>query len=218
MDGIHDLGGRHGFGRIDVDEAECQFHEEWEARVRCIINAMSRAPDWNLDWFRHCRELIDPVDYLSRPYFDQWIQTYCAMLINSGWATVDELATGKAGSAGVDVPPPMTAADVRAQPMRAVRFDAPANSPPAFELGETVVTTTGVSTGHTRLPAYARAKSGRIFDRHGTFIFADDNARNIKRYQHLYTVEFRAGELWPESGDSADTVNLDLWEAHLVRT
>ena len=78
---------------------------------------MSRAPDWNLDWFRHCRELIDPVDYLTRPYFDQWVQAYAAMLVSSGIATVEEVASGHATSPGPDVRTPMTAADVaRIQP------------------------------------------------------------------------------------------------------
>ena len=75
MDGIHDLGGRHGFGKIDVNEAEVQFHEPYEGRVRSIVHAITQAPDWSIDWFRHCRELIDPTDYLTRPYFDQWAQT-----------------------------------------------------------------------------------------------------------------------------------------------
>jgi nitrile hydratase subunit beta len=33
MDGIHDLGGRQGFGPVDVDEPEEVFHEAWEGRV-----------------------------------------------------------------------------------------------------------------------------------------------------------------------------------------
>ena len=98
MDGIHDLGGRHGFGKIDVNKAEVQFHEPYEGRVRSIVHAITQAPDWSIDWFRHCRELIDPTDYLTRPYFDQWAQTYSAMLVNSGWATVEELASGKSAT------------------------------------------------------------------------------------------------------------------------
>ena len=59
MDGIHDLGGRQGFGAIDVNEPEEQFHEPWEERVRGIVNAMSRPPDWNLDWFRQCDSVME---------------------------------------------------------------------------------------------------------------------------------------------------------------
>ena len=216
MDGIHDLGGRHGFGKVDVHEGEEQFHETWEARMRAIVNAMSRAPDWNLDWFRHCRELMDPVDYLSRPYLDQWAQTYCAMMINSGWASVDELASGKATSQVPDVPAPMSAAQVKAQPMRATRFDTETEVKPGFSIGDEVVTTTVVTSGHTRLPVYARGKRGAVLLQHGAHVFPDDNALKVKRYEHLYTVEFTAGELWPEAEASQDTISLDLWESYLA--
>ena len=216
MDGIHDLGGRHGFGQIDTTEPEEQFHEPWEARVRGMVNGMSRAPDWNLDWFRHCRELIDPVDYLSRPYFDQWVQAYSAMIVNSGLATVEEIATGKAAHPrSGDLPKPMSAAQVAGAKLGAKRFDAPVDEAPAFAPGAEVRTILNVTTGHTRLPAYARGHHGRVHAHHGAHVFPDDNAVNRKRYEHLYTVEFDACALWPEAPASNDTVSLNLWESYL---
>ena len=41
MDGIHDLGGRQGFGPVDVDEPDEVFHEAWEGRVWGIVFAMT---------------------------------------------------------------------------------------------------------------------------------------------------------------------------------
>ncbi len=32
MDGIHDLGGKQGYGPIEVDDDETPFHHDWEAR------------------------------------------------------------------------------------------------------------------------------------------------------------------------------------------
>lgn len=215
MDGIHDLGGRHGFGKIDVNEPEEQFHEPWEARVRGIVHAMNRSPDWNIDWFRHCRELIDPVDYLSRPYFDQWAQTYCAMLINSGWATVEEVSTGKSDGSAPALARPMNAEDVQAAIYSARSFDAVIDAVPVFERGQLVRANAVVGTGHTRLPAYARGRQGLITDHHGAHVFPDENAVNNKCHVHLYTVEFDVTELWPEATDSSDTVSLNLWENYL---
>ena len=91
MDGIHDLGGREGFGPIDVHESEEPFHAPWEPRVLGIVRAITRPLDWNLDWFRHCRELIDPLEYLNASYYDQWLSAYSVMLVNSGLATVGEM-------------------------------------------------------------------------------------------------------------------------------
>ena len=217
MDGIHDLGGRQGFGKIDVDEPEIQFHAPYEARVRSIVHAMTQAPDWSVDWFRHSRELINPADYLTRPYFDQWAQAYGAMLVNSGWATVEELASGKSASPVKGLPPPADAEKARASVLKEKRFDAPVDVPPIYAHNDQVRTVTRVSSGHTRLPMYARGKAGKIIDHHGAHIFADAMALAEKRYEHLYTVEFSLAELWPEVDDSKDTVTLDLWESYLER-
>ena len=214
MDGIHDLGGMQGFGRIDVDEPEVQFHHPYEARMRCIAHTITQAPDWSKDWFRHCRELIDPGEYLTRPYFDNWAQGYCAMLVNSGWASVNELATGTMTDPVAGLPPPIDAAAARAAVLKAIRFDAEPDTPPRFRPGDKVHTTTDVTNGHTRLPQYARGRTGTVITHHGAHIFPDDMAINIKRYHHLYTVEFDMRDLWPEAVDSNDTVTLDLWEPY----
>jgi nitrile hydratase beta subunit len=214
MDGIHDLGGREGFGPVDVNEPEEQFHEPWEARLRCIVNAMSRAPDWNIDWFRHCRELIDPIDYLSRPYFDQWMQTYAAMMVNSGIATVAEIAAGKSNSSATGVTAPMTVEQARTANLGKRRFDAEIDAPPRYAVGNTVRTLRQGQSTHTRLPAYVRAHTGRIEKHHGAHVMADSNALGNKRHEHLYTVGFDASELWPDA-PARDKVMLNLWESYL---
>ena len=33
MNGIHDMGGMHGFGRVKREENEPVFHEDWEKSV-----------------------------------------------------------------------------------------------------------------------------------------------------------------------------------------
>lgn len=217
MDGIHDLGGRHGFGKIDVNEEEVQFHEPYEGRVRSIVHAMTQAPDWNIDWFRHCRELIGPADYLTRPYFDQWTQTYGAMMVNSGWATVQELATGKSAGAVDGLPAPINAEKARAMVLKARRFDAEISAKAQYSLGDGVLTITEVTNGHTRLPGYARGQKGTVIAHHGAHIYPDGMAVNEKRHEHLYTVEFSLQQLWPEVSESTDTVTLDLWETYLER-
>ena len=91
MDGVHDLGGREGFGPI-VDKADDKpFHADWEMRAFGMKQVSAAAKSWTIDWFRHCRELVDPVDYLTRPYFDQWLTTLAAQLIDEGYLTLDEI-------------------------------------------------------------------------------------------------------------------------------
>lgn len=214
MDGIHDLGGREGFGPIDVQEAEEPFHEPWEGRVLGIVLAISRPADWSIDWFRHCRELIDPVDYLSRPYYDQWLETYAAMLVNSGTATVGELASGRANSSAGELPQPMSPQDVAAAKNAVVRFDRE-GAAPAFGEGDAVRAKAYGTPGHTRLPAYVRGRVGRIEARHGAHVLPDASARGEARAEPLYTVAFDAATLWPEAAGRRDRVFLDLWESYL---
>jgi len=82
MDGVHDIGGREGFGPI-VDKADDKpFHADWEMRAFGMKQASASATSWTIDWFRYCRELTGPVDYLTRPYFDLWLTTLAAQLID----------------------------------------------------------------------------------------------------------------------------------------
>ena len=215
MDGIHDLGGRQGFGPIDVHEPEEPFHQPWEARVLGMVRAMSRPAGWSIDWFRHCRELIDPVDYLTRPYYDQWLQTYAAMMVDSGVASVEELASGKAKTA-VDLPPPMEPAAVAAAKQAVVRFDREGGRP-AFAVGDAIRAKGHGVPGHTRLPAYVRGRRGRIEASHGAHVLPDANASGEARAEPLYTVAFDASELWPEAAGRRDRVFADLWESYLDR-
>jgi len=68
MDGIHDLGGRQGFGRVERDEAT--FHADWERRV---FGLALTAREANIDAFRHAIERSPPERYLADGYFGRWL-------------------------------------------------------------------------------------------------------------------------------------------------
>jgi nitrile hydratase len=217
MDGPHDLGGREGFGPIDVNEPEEPFHAQWEGRMWGIARGMVRPPEWNIDWFRHCRELIAPGDYLTRPYFDQWMQDYAAMLVDSGVATVAEISAGSASAPGPQSGPPPGPDSVIAARGGRLRFDQEDAAPPVHSPGTAVRCRRDGHSGHTRLPAYVRGRLGRIHAYHGAHVFPDDNARGEERAEPLYSVVFEAGELWPEARGRRETIYLDLWESYLER-
>ncbi|MHA1164011.1 MAG: nitrile hydratase subunit beta [Alphaproteobacteria bacterium] len=214
MDAIHDLGGRQGFGHVEVDEEEVPFHSDWEARAFAIVRAMSRAPDWTLDKFRFTREQIDPVDYLTRPYYDQWIQCYGALMVGSDLASVEELAGGHAQTGPADLGVPLGPDSITAEKKKAAPFDRPYDGKLKFEAGDRVTAKSHAHGGHTRLPGYVRGRSGTVSFVRGAFVFPDDSAIGIERAEPLYTVVFKAGELWPGEG-CAHLVHLDLWESYL---
>lgn len=215
MDGIHDLGGREGYGPIDVSEPPEPFHAPWEARLLGIVRAMSRPVPWSIDWFRHVRECIEPADYLTRPYYDQWLQTYAAMMIDSRVATLDELATGRSAAAIDGVAPPMTPDKVPAATRSMARFDRESDAQPAFAAGDRIMTRAFGSRGHTRLPQYARGRPGRIEAFRGFHVLPDSNMAGGGPAEPLYTVAFAAADLWPEAAGRRDRIHLDLWESYL---
>ena len=217
MDGIHDLGGRQGFGRIDRDGDEAPFHEPWEGRVWGMVRVMSRAPDWSTDWFRHCRERIAPVDYLTRPYFDQWLQAYSAMMVNSGLLALDEIAARKARFTPDGVSPALRS-DQLADASRVVdRYDRPGGTPPRFAVGDAVRLSLRAPAGHTRLPGYARGHRGTVAALRGNHLLPDENARQNPVAEPLYSIALAASDLWPEAPGSADIVRLEVWERYLDR-
>ncbi len=215
MDGVHDLGGKQGFGPIDVDEVEVPFHADWEGRMWAIAQC-ARSPDWTIDWWRHVRELIDPVDYLSRPYFDSWAQTHIAAFIDSGGFTLDEILASQSATIAVDPQPSQEDEDIFAAiEAQAHRFDREIEAQPAYRVGDRVFTRKLLPGHHTRLPAYARGKPGVIHAQHGAHVFADSSARGNEIAQHLYSVVFEASDLWIEAANKKDRVFIDLWESYL---
>lgn len=218
MDGIHDLGGKEGYGAIEIDDKGDPFHAEWEGREWGMAQC-GRAPGITLDWWRHCRELINPADYLSRPYFDSWAQTDFSTYIEAGWITLEEIAAGRSLVHNVGRNRSLTAVTVKQvlqeERTHASRFDASIASDPSFSIGQLVVTNKHGNRGHTRLPQYARGSQGVVYAYHGAHVFPDLSAQGEKVHQHLYSVAFASSELWPEARFHKDKVFLDLWESYL---
>ena len=215
MDGVHDLGGQQNHGAIAVRDDDAPFHDDWEWRMWAIARAIARPQDWNLDKFRFTRELLQPVEYLARSYFDQWYTAYSAMLLGSGLATVDELSTGRSGGRPPASLKPMSVADVAKLGAVSMRFDRPYEGAPRFGAGQRVRARISGSAGHTRLPRYIRGHAGVVRSLNGAHVVPDENVEGREVAEPLYTVSFMLADLFPERSGSADTVSLDLWERYL---
>ena len=68
MNGIHDMGGMDGFGKVEVEQNEPPFHEPWEGRVMALQRSMLYAGAWHIDDMRFAQESLPPVWYKSAPY------------------------------------------------------------------------------------------------------------------------------------------------------
>ena len=56
MNGVHDMGGMDGFGKVEAEPNEPVFHAAWEARVMALVRAMGAAGAFNIDTSRFYRE------------------------------------------------------------------------------------------------------------------------------------------------------------------
>jgi nitrile hydratase len=91
MNGIHDLGGMHGFGPVDPEPGEPVFHHEWERRVFGLQLAMFALRRFNVDTFRHAIERMGHANYLNTSYYDHWLHGLESLAIETGMVTREEL-------------------------------------------------------------------------------------------------------------------------------
>lgn len=221
MDGIHDLGGKHGFGEVEREVDEPVFHDRWEAKVFSLMLAAGPAGAWQCaDRFRHLIERIDPVSYLSDGYYGRWLGGIETGLVEAGVISSADIQArylklgGKPGARVAARPNPKPEPHgPRPESVGSDRQVAPAK----FQVGDLVITDPTVKPGHTRLPAYARGKQGKVVSCHDGWVYPDSNAHGLgENPQNLYTVEFASRELWGE-GSEPMTLCLDLFEPYLHR-
>lgn len=216
MNGVHDMGGMHGFGPVLPEANEPVFHAAWEGRVRGMNVLMGAWRRWNIDASRHAKERLPPVDYLRYSYFEKWLDGLVDLLLNAGFVTPEELASGHKAAGTAVASPPITANAVMNIITATGSYQRDVAAKPRFAAGDQVRACNINPEGHTRLPRYARGHVGTIERDHGAHVFPDSNAHFAgEAPQTLYTVRFRARELWGEAANQADEVSLDLWEDYL---
>lgn len=87
---------------------------------------------------------------------------------------------------------------------------------PRFTIGDEARVRLGNPGGHCRVPGYLRGKRGRVTAMVGCFTLADDAARGIvSDPQPVYTVAFRAQDIWGDDGAVGLCVTAELWESYL---
>ena len=221
MDTLHDLGGKQGFGPVDVNEPEAPWHHDWEGRMWAMAQS-SRNTTVTIDWWRHVVEQLPPQAYMTIPYFEKWCMTDLALGVDCGTFTVEDALNinGKTGVRSPDAPVPevMNKVQILEKNRTSVKtFKEQVDFAPAYAVGDKVETLAHSVPTHTRLPAYARGRIGEILAHRGAHPLPDKSAQGVEAPEHLYTVVFTARELWGEDADPRDSVTLDLWESYLER-
>lgn len=187
MDGIHDLGGRQGFGRVLFPYPR---HEEtWEPLVRALSACALRNHIYNMDEQRHAIERMEPRHYIAAPYFERHLTAVATLLVEKGLVTREELETLAGGQFPLAAP---------------IGPGREASPPQSFAMGETVRVKNDYVSGHVRMPAYIRGKTGVVVGITPPYPFPDAAGHGMQAsMEPTYDVRFRARDLWPDACDDA---------------
>jgi nitrile hydratase subunit beta len=190
VDGVHDLGGLHGFGPVPVD-ADLAFHAPWEQRVRAMLWPVIRYT--TVDRFRWTIEQMPPAEYLASRYFERWLYAIERLADELG------LLDGRGPPAGGGL----------------ASFAPTEPGPRRVGLGQRVRVGNPVTAGHTRVPRYARGHAGVVIRHLPPWpkpTISAATGRYDDGWEHVYSVEVPAAELF---GDADHLVTLDIWESDL---
>ncbi|MBN9669735.1 nitrile hydratase subunit beta [Roseibium aggregatum] len=216
MNGAQDLGGQMGFGPIELEDNEPNFHAGWEERAFAITLAMGATGTWTLDASRHARETLHPADYLSSSYYEIWTKGLEKLLLANDLVTAEEFKSGQSLTPPKTLKRVLKAEEVAGALAKGAPVDRPQQQPARFKVGDRVHTKRMNPETHTRLPRYARDAVGTIETVHGVHVFPDSNAHGKgEQPTWLYGVVFKGADIWGPDSDPALTVHLDLWEPYL---
>src|SRR5580765_4296887 len=98
MDGMHDLGGRQGFGAVRYTLDAPAFHAAWEVRANSLYAFAVRAGIFNMDEYRHAIERMDPRHYLAASYYERSLTGLATLLVEKGILSGNELERRAGGA------------------------------------------------------------------------------------------------------------------------
>lgn len=220
MNGVHDMGGMHCFGRVEREENVPLFHAPWEGRVRAMMQALVTLGVFNLDEQRRTVESLLPAQYLSSAYFERWLAALRLLLEEKGVisasgveAALEHLAQTR-GTPARRVDPALAAAVL-------IRIKHPSRrlqpgAPPRFRPGDRVLAKNRHVHGHTRVPRYVRGKQGIVDRVHGIYDLPDATAHGRGPHpEPVYSIRFAARDLWGDAAAGRDSLYIDMWESYL---
>jgi nitrile hydratase len=91
---MHDLGGRQGFGTVDIEPNEPgAYHARWEAATRLLFRVIlpRHLPNGRDGVLRHAIERMDAELYLNLSYYERWVTAAATLAVEAGIVTREQL-------------------------------------------------------------------------------------------------------------------------------
>ena len=202
MDGVHDLGGRQGFGPVRYMHDAAAFHARWEVRVNALYAQAVRAGLFNMDEYRHAIERMEPRHYLSASYYERSLTSLATLCVEKGIVPLAELEERAGGTFRI------------AQPAAPGRGNVASRT--SFVPGDRVRVRDDHVAGHVRMPAYIRGRTGVVVGVSPAYPFPDAHAHGVAADDEpTYDVRFHAEDLWPGSAEPA-LVHVGVFASYLT--
>ena len=203
MDGVHDMGGRQGFGPVRYTRDAPAFHADWEVRVNSLYAFAVRRGIFNMDEYRHAIERMEPRHYLAASYYERSLTSLATLLVEKGIVTREELEARAGGHFPL------------AAPSAPGRTNAPSRE--RFNPGDRVTVRAHYVPGHIRMPGYIRGKTGVVVSESPAYPFPDAHAHSLEAQDEpTYDVRFRTQDLWPDCAEAA-LVHVGVFQSYLER-
>ncbi len=201
MDGVHDMGGRQGFGRVRYAPDAPVFHADWERRANALYGLAVRLGVFTMDEYRHAIERMEPRHYMAASYYERTLTSLATLLTEKGATTREELERLAGG----------------AFPLAGPSAEGRSNHPDRqrFFPGDKVRVRNDFFAGHIRLPGYIRGKAGVVVRETPAYPFPDAHAHGVEAADEpTYDVAFRTEDLWPQDSDPA-LVHVGVFQSYL---
>lgn len=204
MDGVHDMGGMHGFGAMPAERDNRPFHADWEASGYVFALLGSQKKLFSFDGGRHAIERIPAREYMRMSYFERVLTGVASMYVEQGIVSREELERLAGG--GFPLSSPLGPGQA------AVRDHG------GFVVGTAVRVRTWPTSGHTRAPGYVHGKTGVIVGIAPKARFPGEAAHGDPAGAFIEPtchVLFESRDLWAEVSDGSSVV-VDLFQSYLV--
>jgi nitrile hydratase subunit beta len=203
MDGMHDMGGRQGFGKVRHTADAPAFRASWEMRVHALYAFAVQNGIFNMDEYRHAIERMEPRHYLNASYYERALTSLATLCVEKDVFKREELERRAQG----------------AFPLAAPSAPGRTNATPReeFKPGDRVRVKLDFVAGHIRLPAYIRGKTGVVVSESPAYPFPDAHAHGVSAQDEpTFDVRFRSEELWPNSAEPA-LIHVGVFQSYLER-
>ncbi len=203
MDGLHDLGGRQGFGPVVRQGHTEPFHNEAEIRIAAMWVRLVRHGVYNMDEYRHAIERMEPRHYMTASYYERTFTAVASLCVERGVFSAGELSA----AAGFEVP--------LSRPSREGRIaDAQL---PEIQVGDRVRVKDNFVPGHIRMPGYIRGKEGVVVGVSPAYPYPDAHGHGLQSaWQRSFDVRFSSRHLWPDGAEDAE-VQVGVFHSYLQR-